>query len=338
VTVRYTAFVLAVLIASGAIIVRVYDVGAGSSGASGLSVPHAPIAAPAPVPAAAPAAPGPYAGTPAPVRLRPRFKHAPRGALVWDVDTGQVLWALNPGVRRPIASLAKMMTAIVVEERASWSERVLIGADAKAEPGSAVGLLPPHRRVPLRLLMYGLLLPSGNDAAVALADHVGGSVPAFVATMNARGRQLGLRCSSFSSPDGYEDRGNTACPRDLAVLAHEILTRPRLAQVVRTRSAGFRSPLPHTAKVRRGTRTVWKPGQLYMSSHNPLLRAGYPGTTGVKTGYTDAAGLCFVGTARRFGRHLGVVLLHSPDPGGQAQRLLDAGFAALRARTHTTPA
>jgi D-alanyl-D-alanine carboxypeptidase len=346
VTVRYTAFVLAVLIACGAVIVRAYDVG-GDSGASELSVPHAPVDAPAPpappatpapgAPAAAPGAPGPYGTVQAAVQLRPRFKHAPRAAMVWDVDSGQVLWSRRPYARRPIASLAKMMTAIVVDERARWSERVRIGRDAKTRPGSAVGLLPPGRRVPLRTLMYGLVLPSGNDAAIALADHVSGSAGRFVTAMNARGRALGLRCSSFSSPDGLVDRGNASCPRDLAVLAHEVLGRRRLAYVVRTRYASFRSLLPHTAKVRGRKRTVWKPGVLYMASHNPLLRAGYPGTTGVKTGYTDAAGRCFVGTARRGGRHLGVVLLGSPDPGGQAQRLLDAGFAALRARTHTRP-
>jgi D-alanyl-D-alanine carboxypeptidase len=337
VTVRYTAFVLAVLIGCGAVIVRAYDVGGGDSGASSLHVPHArigtsPATAPPPTPAA------PYATAAAPVGMRPRFKHPPRAALVWDVDTGRVMWSLRPYVRRPVASLAKMMTAIVVDERARWSDRVLIGRDAKAAPGSAVGLLAPGRRVRLRTLMYGLILPSGNDAAVALADHVGGDVRAFVRTMNARGRGLGLRCTSFSSPDGYEDRGNTSCARDLAVLAHEVLRRPRLARVVGTRYAAFASLLPHTAKVRGKERTVWKPGRLYMASHNPLLRAGYPGTTGVKTGYTDASGRCFVGTARRAGRHLGVVLLGSPDPGGQAQRLLDAGFAALRARTHTYPA
>jgi D-alanyl-D-alanine carboxypeptidase len=236
-----------------------------------------------------------------------------------------------------VASLAKIMTAIVVDDRARWSDRVRIGPSAKAAPGSAVGLLAPGRRVSVELLVHGLLLPSGNDAAVALAEHVGGDVEGFVETMAARGRSLGLRCTSFSSPDGYEDRGNTSCARDLAVLARELLRRPRLARVVRTRYASFPSLLPHTAKVRGRKVTVWKPGRLYLASHNPLLRAGYPGTTGIKTGYTDAAGRCFVGTARRGAHHLGVVLLGSPDLGGQARILLDAGFRALRGRdrTHT---
>jgi D-alanyl-D-alanine carboxypeptidase (penicillin-binding protein 5/6) len=121
-----------------------------------------------------------------------------------------------------------------------------------------------------------------------------------------------------------------SCPRDLAVLAHTLLRRPRLARIVRTRYISFPSLIPHTDKVRGKVITVWKPGRLYLAGHNPLLRAGYPGTTGIKTGFTDAAGRCFVGTARRFGHNLGVVLLHSPDPGGQAQRILDRGFLALR--------
>ncbi len=322
-TVRYTAFVLAVLIACGAVFARAYDVG-GGEGVDGTPAAQAGSQRPAP-----------YATARSRVRLHPRFKRAPRAALLWDVRSGRVLWSRRPYARRPVASLAKMMTALVVDERARWSERVRIGRRAKAAPGSAVGLLPPGRRVRLRTLMYGLMLPSGNDAAVALAEHVGGSVPRFVAAMNARARAFGLRCTSFSSPDGYEDRGNESCPRDLAVVARELLRRPRLARVARSRYASFRGLLPHTDKVRGKTITVWKPGRLHMGSHNPLLRAGYRGTTGVKTGYTDAAGRCFVGTARRGRRHLGIVLLGSPDPGGQAQRLLDRGFRALRDAPHT---
>jgi D-alanyl-D-alanine carboxypeptidase (penicillin-binding protein 5/6) len=322
VTVRYTALVLVVLLVSAGVIVRVYDVGGGEDrgAAVGEDVAHA-RAEPKPKP--------PYATEAAPVRPRLRFKHAPAAGMLFDVRSGRVLWARRPYARRPMASLAKMMTAIMVDDHARYSERVLITPEAKAEPGSAVGLLAPNRRVRLRLLMYGLMLPSGNDAAVALAQHVGGTVKGFVDDMNVEARALALRCSRFSSPDGYEDRDNVSCARDLAVLAREVLRRPRLAKIARTLYISFPSLLPHTDKVRGRELTVWKPGRLYLAGHNPLLRAGYSGTTGIKTGYTDAAGLCFVGTARRGGRHLGVVLLHSPDPGGQARRILDRGFRAL---------
>jgi D-alanyl-D-alanine carboxypeptidase len=225
-----------------------------------------------------------------------------------------------------------MMTAIVVVDHARDRERVFITARARREPGSAVGLLPPHRHVRLRALLYGLLLPSGNDAAIALAQHVSGAIHRFVAKMNATARRMGLTCSHFSSPDGYQDRGNTSCARDLAVVAREVLRRRRLASIVRREHAVLPFIVPHTAKVHGHKKTVWKPGPLYLVNNNPLLLTGYPGTTGVKTGYTDAAGRCLVATVRRGRAALGVVLLHSPDPGYQAMRLFNRGFRALRLR------
>lgn len=322
---RFTVVALAGLLAIAALAVRVGQRG--------------PAQRPAPQPVATPAAaaePPPYATALAPVRVAMRFKHPPRSGLLFDMDSGRVLWSRDVARRQPIASLAKMMTAILVVDRARPDERVLITREAIETDGSKVGLLPLNRETRLETLLYGLLLPSGNDAAVALAEHVGGTVPAFVADMNAQARGLGLTCSHFSSPDGLLDRGNASCVRDLAVLAREVLARPRLARIVRTSQAVFPGLVPH--EVKRGKRklTVWRPGRLWFNSHNPLLRTGYPGTTGIKTGYTDAAGRCLVATARHGHRRLGVVLLDSPDPGGQAIRLLNRGFGALAraARVH----
>jgi serine-type D-Ala-D-Ala carboxypeptidase (penicillin-binding protein 5/6) len=324
VTVRYTLLVLVLLIAAGAGIVRLYDVDLGEEPARrAVGLPPA-SARPKPPPRS------PYATRPAAVQLRPRFKRAPRAAMLFDLRTGRVLWSRNPNRIQPIASLAKMMTAVVVNDRARPGERAYISRRAAARSGSKVGALPRGRRVRLETLLYGLMLPSGNDAAVALAEHVGGDVDGFVDGMNARARLLGLRCSHFSSPDGLEDRGNTSCPRDMALLAREVLRRPRLARVVRTEYIALPSLIPHRGKVRGRTVTVLKPGRLHLASHNPLLRADYPGATGIKTGWTPAAGRCFVGTATRRGVSLGVVLLGSPDPGGQAARVLNRGFAAMR--------
>ena len=136
-------------------------------------------------------------------------------------------------------------------------------------------------------------------------------------------------CSHFSSPDGYEDRGNTSCPRDLAVLAHEVLRRPRLAKIARTHYISFPSLIPTPTRCAGASSPSGSRAAPTLAGHNPLLRSDYPGATGIKTGYTDAAGRCFVGTARRGRSHLGVVLLHSPDPGGQARRILDRGFTRL---------
>jgi serine-type D-Ala-D-Ala carboxypeptidase (penicillin-binding protein 5/6) len=252
---------------------------------------------------------------PAPLQVNVRFKHPPRSALLFDVRTGRILWARHPDVELPIASLTKMMTALVVVEHEKPSVKVRITKQARNEPGSKVGVLPKRKKVRVETLLYGLLLPSGNDAAVALAQKVAGTVPRFVRLMNHTARKLGLRCTRFSSPDGFENRGNHSCAPDLALLAHAVLAQPRLAKIVRTRNA----VLPFPIKGRK----------LYLYSNNPLLRMRYPGTDGVKTGYTDAAGRCLVATARRGHVRLGVVLLHSPDPPTQSQQLLNRGFKLM---------
>jgi D-alanyl-D-alanine carboxypeptidase (penicillin-binding protein 5/6) len=246
--------------------------------------------------------------------VRARFKHMPRSGLLFDVDTGRVLWRHQPTRVLPIASLTKLMTALVVADRLGPRTRVPITREALRYEGSGVGLLPRGKRIRTETMLYGLMLPSGNDAAIALAQRAAGSVPEFVEAMNARARRMGLVCSRFSSPHGFEDRGNHSCAGDLAALARAVLRVPRLAKVVRSREAVL--PFPT------------KGGKLYLYTNNPLLRQGYLGITGMKTGYTDAAGRCFVATARRGALKLGVVLLHSPDPARQAQRLLDRGFAA----------
>jgi D-alanyl-D-alanine carboxypeptidase len=247
-------------------------------------------------------------------RVHVTFKHAPRSGLLFDLDTGKVLWRRQPDRVLPIASLTKMMTALLVVERAPPDAKVRVTKEALAYKGSAVGVLPKGKRIKLETMLNGLLLPSGNDAAIALAQRTSGTVAGFVQRMNERAGDLGLACTRFSSPDGFEDAGNHSCAIDLAELARAVLDKPRLARIVRRRRAVLPFPI--------------KGGRLYLFNNNPLLRTGYPGTLGIKTGYTDAAGRCLVAAARRNGRRLGVVLLHSPDPGKQATQLLNRGFAA----------
>ena len=152
------------------------------------------------------------------VYLRYSRRRRPRAGLLFDVGTGRVLWRLDPTRRLPIASLTKMMTALLVAERRGPHERVRISAQARHTPGSAVGVLPKRRPVQLEALLNGLLLVSGNDAAVALAQHTAGSVGGFVRMMNERARQLGLSCTHYTSPHGYVDAGNRSCAADLAEL------------------------------------------------------------------------------------------------------------------------
>lgn len=244
--------------------------------------------------------------------VRPGFARPPRAGLLFNLQTGRVLWQRAPYRRLRIASLTKMMTAYIAARLEPPGARALITKQAENMPGSKVGMLPLGKRVSLEALLYGLMLPSGNDAAVAIAQHVSGSVRSFVRLMNEEAARLGLGCTRYSSPSGYYDAGNFSCAADLAVLAYDDESIPELARVVATRSAILPFPI--------------KGGKLYLYNNNPLLMYGYPDTTGLKTGYTEAAGTCLVGTARRDGVELGVVLLHSPAPGTQAAKLLDEGF------------
>jgi serine-type D-Ala-D-Ala carboxypeptidase (penicillin-binding protein 5/6) len=241
-----------------------------------------------------------------------RFKRPPRSGLLFDLDSGEVLWRYEPERVLPIASLTKMMTALVAVARLPEGSRVLITKEALAYTGSGVGLFKRGRRIAVDTMLHGLMLPSGNDAAIALAQQAAGSVQEFIALMNARARAMGLACTRFSTVSGIRDAGNHSCAPDLAALARAVLREPRLARIVRRRSAVLPFPI-------RGRK-------LYLYNNNPLLRAGYRGTTGVKTGYTEAAGRCLVASVRRRGRRLGVVLLNSPDPGRQAMRLFDRAF------------
>ena len=272
----------------------------------------------------APLAGGGTAPSPLAVRLheggdgvRATFKRPPKAGLLFDIDTGRVLWRHQPTRVLPIASLTKLMTALVVADRVPRGARARITREALRYRGSGVGLLPRGRRVGVDALLHGLLLPSGNDAAIALAQRAaGGSVARFVDRMNARAARMGLVCTRFSSPDGFRNHGTHSCAGDLAALARAVLRVPRLARIVRKREAVLPFPV--------------KGGKLYLYNSNPLLLQGYRGITGLKTGYTTAAVRCLVATARRGPRELGVVLLDSPDPGRQARRLLDRGFRAAR--------
>jgi D-alanyl-D-alanine carboxypeptidase (penicillin-binding protein 5/6) len=248
-------------------------------------------------------------------RVNVSLKLPLRAGLLFDVRTGAVLWEQGPDQQLAIASLTKMMTALVVVAHSRPSDRVLITRTATHFSGSGVGLLPQGKRVPLLPLLYGLLLPSGNDAAIALAEHVAGTQAGFIAMMNARARELGLRCTHFTTVSGIVDQGNHSCAAELAVLAHEILKQPLLSRIVATRSTVLPFPI--------------KGGKLYLYNNNPLLVMQYPGTDGVKTGFTDASGPCLVAAARRGRTWLGVVLLHSGNIADQAQTLLNAGFAKL---------
>lgn len=250
--------------------------------------------------------------TPASDPIQLEFRHPPRAGILFDLTTGRVLWQRDAYRRVEIASLTKMMTALLTVESAAPSGHVLVTKAAVESNGSKVGVLPLGKHVRVESMLYGLMLPSGNDAAVALAEYVSGSIKAFVARMNTEAAHLGMGCTRYSSPSGYFDKGNYSCAADLAILAHFDMAQPRIARVVHTYSAVLPFPI--------------KGGKLYLYNNNPLLIYKYPGVTGLKTGFTLAAGRCLVATAERGGVRLGVVILNSNAPGVQAKQLLDRGF------------
>jgi serine-type D-Ala-D-Ala carboxypeptidase (penicillin-binding protein 5/6) len=264
-----------------------------------------------------------------PLPVHYRFKHPPVAGILFDVKSGEVLWQRKPRLERPIASLTKMMTALMVARANRPTERVKVSRNAAHTQGSATGLLPRGRKVPLEALLKALILISANDAAVALAEHDGGSVPRFIKAMNLQARSMGLTCTHFSTPNGLRDRGNYSCARDLAALARADLANKRIAQITQTRYAKPRFPI--------------KGKRLYLTNNHYFLQhgiSGVPGAqvTGLKTGFTDAAGSCYVTTARLGGYHLGLVLLHSPSPLTQVPALLRAGFEELGAIPPIAPA
>lgn len=257
-----------------------------------------------------------FALQPEPARLpvEHEFGDPPRAGLMFDVESGEILWERHPDREAPIASLTKMMTAYLIATGHRPDEDVPISKEAVQTGGSMVGVLPQGEEVPLGALLKGLLLVSGNDAATALAEHDAGSVDRFVERMNEESNALGLHCSHFTSPHGLVDEGNYSCPRDLAILARADLSNARIAKIAATDHDTVEFPI--------------KGGALELYNNNPFIRAGDPTITGLKTGYTDAAGRCYVTTAERGGRELGVVLLDSPNPLEQVPKLFELGAKA----------
>jgi serine-type D-Ala-D-Ala carboxypeptidase (penicillin-binding protein 5/6) len=243
------------------------------------------------------------------------FKKPPRAGIVVNLDSGEVLWRRRPLRRLPIASLTKMMTALVSVELLRPRDKAKITPAVLRYTGSGVGMLPKGKRVTVETLLHGLMLPSGNDAARALAFRSAGSIRGFVRKMNVKATDLGLRCTRFAGVEGLSP-GNRSCAVDLVALARQVLEEPRIARIVRKRRAVLPFPI--------------KGGRLYLYNNNPLLRRGYPGILGVKTGFTDEAGRCLVAAARRNGVTLVSVVLDSPDPGEQTRKLLDRAFRAIR--------
>ncbi len=234
-----------------------------------------------------------------------------RAGILIDAGSGRVLWMRRAHLGLPIASLTKMMTALVAVRPVELHRIVKVRASWLGIGESSIDL-EAGQRIQIGTLLRGLLMVSGNDAANVLADVRAGSLSAFVARMNARARTMGLRSTHFSNPSGLVDRGNRSSAWDLAKIGRQLLREPVLAAIVRRRTA----PAPHNV--------TWV-------NHNKLLWQ-LPGAIGLKTGYTNLAGSCLASAARHGGRTLIAIVLHaSGDEFGASAKLLRWGFRHPRA-------
>ena len=229
-------------------------------------------------------------------------------AIVMDADTGRVLFEKNAGSKSLIASTTKIMTALLICEQCNVLDRVCIPKEAVGIEGSSM-YLREGEILTVQDLLYGLMLRSGNDAAVALAIYCGGTVEGFVAMMNDKARQLGLKTTNFQNPHGLDGTHHYSSAEDLAILASYAMKNPIFAQTVSTKSV--------------------QAGKRILTNHNKLLWR-MDGAEGVKTGYTKAAGRILVSSASRSGRRLVAVTINAPDDWNDHISLINNGFSVYK--------
>ena len=231
-----------------------------------------------------------------------------------DAATGQVLAARRANVRRPIASLTKVMTALTAIEHGNLEGRVVVTRTATQVEPYVEGLVP-GRAYKRETLLWSALLASSNDSATALAiDTGGGSLAGFYTLANARARALGMTSTTYASASGLDDVANLSTALDQAVLARAALQNPTFARIVSSRTHWTKWAAPTHAK-------LWV-------NHNKML-ATTPGTYGVKTGWTSRAGGCLIVAVRRSDRAVIGVVLDSPSIWSDMATLLDMAFERL---------
>ncbi|MBR3874312.1 MAG: D-alanyl-D-alanine carboxypeptidase [Clostridia bacterium] len=233
-----------------------------------------------------------------------------KSAILIEQTTGQVLLAHNAQQPLPMASTTKVMTALMALEYGKLDEIVTVSRNAYGVPGTSIYLdLGEH--ITLHDLLYGLMLASGNDAAIAIAEHIGGDVDTFCRMMTQRASELGCKDTVFINPNGLPAQGHHTTAYDLALIAREAMSHELFRQIVSTQRASI----------------PWQ-GRSYsriLNNKNRLL-SSYEGATGIKTGYTKAAGRCLVFGARRNALEVVGVVLNCSNWFDEAARLMDAGF------------
>ena len=242
-----------------------------------------------------------------------------KAAVLVDADTGVVLFEKEMHQPRPIASTTKVMTALLALETEDLDAQVTVSPTVLQLEGSNVGL-QPGEVVGLDDLLASLLLSSGNDAAVAIAEHISGSVAAFADLMNSRARELGATDTHFVNPHGLHDPNHYSSAYDLALITREALKHARFRELVGSKVVEVHLPSAPEGKVQ-------------LINHNKLLwRVGY--ANGVKTGFVSQSGHCLIASGAKNGWELIAVVLDSPDMYAEAKALLDYGFSAYRQRVY----
>ena len=226
-------------------------------------------------------------------------------AILIDAQTGRVLYEKQAEEKSLIASTTKIMTALVICEQTNVLDRVKIPKEAVGIEGSSM-YLKEGEVLTVQELLYGLMLQSGNDAAVALAIYCGGTVEGFTELMNDKAHRLGMTQSHFANPNGLDSPGNYSTARDMAILTAYAMQNPIFAQTVSTK-----------------TITI---GERCLRNHNKLLWQ-LEGANGVKTGYTKAAGRILISSVTRMGRQLIAVTFNASDDWQDHKTLIEDGFS-----------
>ena len=233
-----------------------------------------------------------------------------QAALVMEAGSGRVLYQKNPETKLPMASTTKIITAIVALEQGNLQDKIKISATAAGVEGSSM-YLETGEIMTLEELLYGLMLASGNDAAVAIAEHFGG-VEKFVALMNRKAKELGADNTHFENPNGLPHENHYSTAYDMALLTAHGLRNPAFANIVATKSYSITGPDKAYSRT--------------LTNHNKLLRM-MKDCIGVKTGFTKAAGRCLVSAANREGMTLICVTLNAPSDWNDHISLYDHLFS-----------
>ncbi len=238
------------------------------------------------------------------------FASSAKAAVLIESQSGRILYENNAYQPLPMASTTKVMTALLALEYGKLNETVTAGKNAFGVPGTSI-YLSLGEQMTLRNMLYGLMLASGNDAAVAIAEHIGGTVDGFCQMMTQRAKELGCKDTLFKTPHGLPNNEHHTTAYDLALIAREAMTHPLFREIVSTTKANI----------------PWE-GRTYdrvLNNKNRLL-TDYEGATGIKTGYTKAAGRCLVFSAQREGMEVIGVVLNCGDWFNEAERIMDSGF------------